>query len=1014
MKELHLKTRLGIAAAVLLCMLGIAIGGFGAATVKAAGQDDSYIGVKTEAKVYDDFQNDIWLQYEQKDLSVGGTADLYPWRLPQAITSMTNNDVERPTFHFTVISGDSISLSTAASTDKTVVSAVKPGTAVVQVTYDAFDHSAKKHFDACSVVNTAYAVFTVGETGTVTPAFTGLDGIRSYDTRYYLDGDTTALDFGISAQGAKSTKVTLNGLEVTPKEDGSYTAQLENRSNILGVTATDAAGNTKSTYRVIDARKIEMTVTNGTDATKGSVIEAGDKAEISFRGITLPVYKMASIYNPTWKSTEYETVGTSVVYSADQGIGTVKGTSSGQWNLADSNTIEVTPAQAGTVAFSGGYIETSWWGRDLGWDKTHTGKDSSTSGTNMPYHQDNFSAMPNFILTVQPQSHQVAVTEVAVSPTEATIAEGNSKQFTAAVKPDQATNKQVKWSMTYSAEGQTYAVTSSNSTYVTFDENTGLVTVNKVFPEAWSNVTLRATSVSDGTVYGEAKITSQAAAEPSKTADVIAAIDALKPAEKLYLSDEDDVIAAQDAYNTLSDSEKAEITNAAKLNADIAQMDKMKNSAVPFGFKTLDGANLVVTDTNTSTEFDEAIYKVMIPKGTSKVVCRVYDAFDVQNYDDSSDVLLKGSDVQGEIGTDHSLFIEDQNGKYYQVIFETEKEPEIKVSGITVNPAELTLKEGEKASVTAVVAPENVTNQDVLWASDDVSVATVDASGQVSAVKMGTTKIVCSAKDGSGVQGSCAVTVTSLAVEAVQKDIADAQKAIAANEGGVQAALDAVDAAYAKLDDAEKAVVAPAKAQLDQEAAALRADNQKAALADGTPVSVTLEKGEWPIDMRLVIEEDEGNSSADQALKLQVNAGKTHVKSLKIKMVIGTHEMTAEELSAFGILTINIPMDLTGYDTQTLAVCHILSADKAEDCEGVTYHSGVLSFQTRSLSPFVILAVKNTVTGDQISAATPGSSATVTNAATGITSDSSDVLIISLGLILAAAAVIGLAVRKKN
>lgn len=42
---------------------------------------EGYVGVATEAKVYDDFENDIWLQYQQKEMNVGDTADLYPWRL---------------------------------------------------------------------------------------------------------------------------------------------------------------------------------------------------------------------------------------------------------------------------------------------------------------------------------------------------------------------------------------------------------------------------------------------------------------------------------------------------------------------------------------------------------------------------------------------------------------------------------------------------------------------------------------------------------------------------------------------------------------------------------------------------------------------------------------------------------------------------------------------------------------------------------------------------------------------
>ena len=141
---------------------------------------EAYIGEKTEAKVYDDFQNDIWLQYQQKDLNIGDTAKIRPWRLEQIITDTIHNDVQRPVFHFEVISGDSITLGIEADQDKDNFGAVvtegtevisknyvyakgaKQGTSVVKVTYEATDYNGG-HWDLCSIVNTGYAVFTVKE-----------------------------------------------------------------------------------------------------------------------------------------------------------------------------------------------------------------------------------------------------------------------------------------------------------------------------------------------------------------------------------------------------------------------------------------------------------------------------------------------------------------------------------------------------------------------------------------------------------------------------------------------------------------------------------------------------------------------------------------------------------------------------------------------------------------------------------------------------------------------------------
>lgn len=90
-------------------------------------------------------------------------------------------------------------------------------------------------------------------------------------------------------------------------------------------------------------------------------------------------------------------------------------------------------------------------------------------------------------------------------------------------------------------------------------------------------------------------------------------------------------------------------------------------------------------------------------------------------------------------------------------------EPEVvKVSGITLNPYEgLGIVEGNSSKITATVVPSNATNTSVKWVSSSPDVATVDDSGNVTALKEGSTTITCTAVDGSGVSASCSVTVTA-------------------------------------------------------------------------------------------------------------------------------------------------------------------------------------------------------------------------------------------------------------
>ena len=81
------------------------------------------------------------------------------------------------------------------------------------------------------------------------------------------------------------------------------------------------------------------------------------------------------------------------------------------------------------------------------------------------------------------------------------------------------------------------------------------------------------------------------------------------------------------------------------------------------------------------------------------------------------------------------------------------------VSEITL--AALAIYVGESKAITATVKPDDATNKALTWKSSDATVATVDATGKVTGKKIGTATITATAQDGSGVSGSCTVTVLS-------------------------------------------------------------------------------------------------------------------------------------------------------------------------------------------------------------------------------------------------------------
>ena len=355
----------------------------------------------------EDFENDLWLQYDFKEMTVGDTVDIYPRRVPQIVGSAVANDVHRPNFHFEILRGDSISLDTIDTTDKANVTAEKPGITIVKVTYDETDYK-DVHYGATAVTNAAYAVFAVSaasaeDTGiTITPKAEIQPGVplTSYDTIYYTEGDTVDYVYGLAIEGADSVRVTCNGHEVSGT-NGEYTLPLENRSNIIGVTAVNEKG-VKYYYQVIDARKIEINVENKTDP--GQPLEIGDTAAVSFKGIANPVYKLATIYNPTMQA--WGGKGTYVEYvNKELSEEPFKGYCN-QWNLATKNQFEVTFQEAGSYTFSGGKIFSSWWGSQLGADKGVYGQ--GDPNLSAPILERYFCDMPDFTIVVKDPTLEAA------------------------------------------------------------------------------------------------------------------------------------------------------------------------------------------------------------------------------------------------------------------------------------------------------------------------------------------------------------------------------------------------------------------------------------------------------------------------------------------------------------------------------------------------------------------------------------------------------------------------------
>ena len=82
------------------------------------------------------------------------------------------------------------------------------------------------------------------------------------------------------------------------------------------------------------------------------------------------------------------------------------------------------------------------------------------------------------------------------------------------------------------------------------------------------------------------------------------------------------------------------------------------------------------------------------------------------------------------------------------------------VTGVTIAPTSVTIKQGATTTLTATVSPSNADDPSITWSSDNTSVATV-VNGVVTAVAAGTANITVTTIDG-GFTATCAVKVKPL------------------------------------------------------------------------------------------------------------------------------------------------------------------------------------------------------------------------------------------------------------
>lgn len=346
------------------------------------------------------YENEISLSSYYVKLKKGDTYTLQARRLMEIVPGDTAGaeTVVLPEFRYSVISGSGDSVTVQETTANygsvdggaAVITAVKPGVSVVQVTYEAVTASGKA-YGAISPVNTGlcFVYVTDGEGPQIK---TSMDRNREIYNTVYTEGTEGSYSFTASAPGSESFAVKADGKKLEASADGVYTAPTKLGSTVIELSAADTSGNTSKEFYIIKTKKVAFRAENMTNGkATDAAIEAGDTVRLKLAGLTMPVHKLATIYNPQFKPN-----GTVVEYKDAKTGSTLRGQNAQQYDLKD-NWLDFAVKQPGQFTLTGGNIYEKWWGKALGEDRTFKYRDRGNSD---PEYADHFSTLPDYTIEV--------------------------------------------------------------------------------------------------------------------------------------------------------------------------------------------------------------------------------------------------------------------------------------------------------------------------------------------------------------------------------------------------------------------------------------------------------------------------------------------------------------------------------------------------------------------------------------------------------------------------------------
>lgn len=359
----------------------------------------------------------------------------------------------------------------------------------------------------------------------------------------------------------------------------------------------------------------------------------------------------------------------------------------------------------------------------------------------------------------------INVTGITLDKSTANLVRGQSEDITGTVLPNDATNKKAKWSSsntkvaTVSGTGVVVATGAGTSTITAMTEDGGFtaevkVTVSKITPSI--DALPKASAITEGSPLSASALTGGRAIDPAIGATIKGTLQAtatVSPADatdkKVLWSSSNSKIVTIDASGKMTAVAAGEaVITATTADGDFSDKAEVHVKKHP--------TTITLKPTASAISEGGALKESALSGGTATSggvpVPGIFVWSNPQIIPLISDNLKTEYDVDF-VPSDKSAYEENSTKVKVEV-----KQKIYPVSDITISQRTLELKIGETGTLSATVAPENATNKAVTWASSNINAATVDGSGNVTAVAEGSSVISVTTDDG-GFSDSCTVTV---------------------------------------------------------------------------------------------------------------------------------------------------------------------------------------------------------------------------------------------------------------